>query len=1153
MELIDHRCPRCGGELSKQSDTQWRCVYCGCSFDDATATKNTQTMHEMFDEAKQETINNLRRNLFDAVNAEYISSFDIKNTCTELKKYLPDDFRANFYDIACGHNVQALTAAIRKIDVDEHYDDIEYIIKFLIKSLQPGFLFELNNLIERAYKGKDLRLFEKYATDISVQAEKVQLGVYETKLPREVFVAYSSKDMDKVSELVETLEAQGMKCFVAARNLRHGKGAVENYDKAIKEAIDHCKSIVFVSTPNSRSLSCDALEIELPYIRSRDIENAPSEYRNNYTSIPHRYKKPRVEYRVEDSKKPNAADVITKEFFDGYEWVLSPDEVAVRILQQLISVPQETHTVSTPQPAEKPKKYCTKCGNETEKNQNFCPECGGNNFVDDLSAFIKMKNQKELEERTRFEEEQKKAAEKAAREIAQAKAQAEADKAKAVEQAKKQSQSTYSTYSSSSSSSYSKPKKSKGAIIGISIAVFIGLAIIVNIIAAIADANINPTPDENNSVNIDGSFTEIVDPGDGSQVGVWGGASYRLTPDGVLTASGTGALPSRSELDELTFEYPIVEIVVEDGITLVGNELFKDLTSLKTVTLSGTVSKIEANAFAGSSVETINASGLTFVGENAFDGCAHLKTVSAERLEVVSSNAFRNCKLLSDITAPTLTEIGAGAFSGCQAFTTFTVPSSVTSIGEGAFGGCSSLTSITLPFVGKNKTATGYEGLFGYVFGSDGYEGATTVTQYFSDNRYYDDPTIFFPSSLKNVKITDASRLSYGAFNNCSFLKGIELNSSISHVGNYCFENCSGITELSLPNIDAISDYMLSGCTALESFEIGDSVEEIGAHAFSECNALSRINSENDGEFIINKTVKSIHEGAFGGCTSLTSITLPFVGESRTATGYNGLFGFIFGNDNFTGVLTVTQYFSDDHYYDEKIIYFPERLMSVTVTDTKQLSYGAFYNCSFLKTIDLQSSISSVSPSCFYNCSKITELNLTYATTLSDNILYGCSALEYFEIGASVTSIGSNAFRGCNALSRINSDTDGEFIINNNVKSIGEAAFNGCSRIVSITLPFIGESNSATDYKGLFGYIFGSDQYGGSTKITQYYSAEKYYSEKPIYLPSSLISVTITNAAQVPYGAFYNCTGLTELAINASAKSNVDGEAFFNCIEPTYK
>ena len=337
MELEKQNCcQNCGGDLYQISETEWKCRYCGGIFTDVSVEKHVRTLQQLFDETKIEIVSNLRRNLYDAINAEYFSNEKVISICAELKKYLPDDFLANFYDVAARDNDNELASYIAKIDVDENYSMISIIVDFLIRSLQPRFLLALNDLIERAYKGRDIGIFEKYATAVSVEIEKVESGVYETNLPRDVFVAYSSKDMPKVIGLVNYLEAQGLTCFVAARNLRHGRGAVENYNKALEEAMANCKTFVFVSSKNSRSFGCDAVKIEIPFIKKLDIDKAPPEYRDHYDKLPEKYKKYRVEYRIDESTLEN---LMVSEFFNSYEWALSATEVAKRVMKFISSEP----------------------------------------------------------------------------------------------------------------------------------------------------------------------------------------------------------------------------------------------------------------------------------------------------------------------------------------------------------------------------------------------------------------------------------------------------------------------------------------------------------------------------------------------------------------------------------------------------------------------------------------------------------------------------------------------------------------------------------------------------------------------------------------------------------------------------------------------
>ncbi len=62
------------------------------------------------------------------------------------------------------------------------------------------------------------------------------------------------------------------------------------------------------------------------------------------------------------------------------------------------------------------------------------------------------------------------------------------------------------------------------------------------------------------------------------------------------------------------------------------------------------------------------------------------------------------------------------------------IPNSVTSINAGAFSGCSTMVTIALPFVGGSATATSASAstLFGYIFGTTSYTGATSITQYYN-------------------------------------------------------------------------------------------------------------------------------------------------------------------------------------------------------------------------------------------------------------------------------------------------------------------------------------------------------------------------------------------------------------------------------------
>ena len=153
-------------------------------------------------------------------------------------------------------------------------------------------------------------------------------------------------------------------------------------------------------------------------------------------------------------------------------------------------------------------------------------------------------------------------------------------------------------------------------------------------------------------------------------------------------------------------------------------------------------------------------------------------------------------------------------------------------------------------------------------------------------------------------------------------------------------------------------------------------------------------------------------------------------------------------------------------------------------------------------------------------------------TAIREYAFVGCTSLTSVTIPNSIISIGWSAFSGCRGLSSIT--------IPNSVTSIGRSAFRGCSALESITLPFVGDKEQ-TNYP--FGYIFEGSS-SGCTETTQYY----YNGNKTFvaYIPTTLKEVVITGCTNIPYGAFYNCSGLISIVIPNSV-TNIGGSAFRNC------
>ena len=314
-------CPICGGKLEKNQE-QFVCIYCKNTFEEKKVLDIEEKINSLLDEFKKELVANARTQLWDALHEKYISSDKILDITRIIKTYLPDDFMANFFEFV---NTKTNTTSqindyINDIDYKENYIYIDIILDFMIDSLEPSYLLALNNLIENTYKNNDLKLYNEYATKLSNMAEKIDNGVYDLDIERDVFIAYSSKDIKYVEDITKELDKNGITYFVALKNLRHGKGAVENYDSALEKAIENSKTFLFISSLNSRTKECDALKKEIPYLKKLDKLNAPAEYRNDYNKIPLKYKKPRVQLLIGEKPEGTLADKQIAEIFDGYEW-----------------------------------------------------------------------------------------------------------------------------------------------------------------------------------------------------------------------------------------------------------------------------------------------------------------------------------------------------------------------------------------------------------------------------------------------------------------------------------------------------------------------------------------------------------------------------------------------------------------------------------------------------------------------------------------------------------------------------------------------------------------------------------------------------------------------------------------------------------------
>ena len=407
--------------------------------------------------------------------------------------------------------------------------------------------------------------------------------------------------------------------------------------------------------------------------------------------------------------------------------------------------------------------------------------------------------------------------------------------------------------------------------------------------------------------------------------------------------------------------------------------------------------------------------------------------------------------------------------------------------------------------------------------------------------------------SLSNIVIPDSvSSIGEWAFSDCSSLKYISIPKSVICLNGNPFVNWDGKLECLSPNFIYEDDVLFNKDKSkiisfriqnIESYIIPDSVTSIGNGAFSGCSFLSSI--------VIPDSVTSIGDGAFSGCSSLSSIVIP---KSVTSIGDSAFFG-CSSLSNIVIPNSVTSIgdsaFSNCSSLSSIVI--PESVTSI--------GDRAFSGCRSLSSIVIPNSVTSIGEWAFSDCSSLKYISIPKSVIclngnpfvnwdgklecLSPNFIYEDDVLfnkdkskiisfriqniKSYIIPDSVTSIGNGAFSGCSSLSSI--------VIPDSVTSIGEWAFSDCSSLFNIVIPksvtsigdcaFIGCSSLSSIVIPNSVTSIGDSAFLGCSSLSN------------IVIPNS-----VTSIGDWAYGG---CSSLSSIVIPESVTS-IGDRAFSDCI-----
>lgn len=175
--------------------------------------------------------------------------------------------------------------------------------------------------------------------------------------------------------------------------------------------------------------------------------------------------------------------------------------------------------------------------------------------------------------------------------------------------------------------------------------------------------------------------------------------TWTLDENGTLTISGTGYVGYDMSYRGLFGE--VKKVVLEEGITVLGENAFHSFGNLTSISLPSTLEQIDGYAFAKcTKLEQIEIpEGVEYIGFHAFEGCKSLKQIRIpDSVTTICGNTFLNCTGLEQIHIPAgVTQIEGGAFAGCTGLRQITIPAGVMAIEEETFSGCTGLEVIAIP------------------------------------------------------------------------------------------------------------------------------------------------------------------------------------------------------------------------------------------------------------------------------------------------------------------------------------------------------------------------------------------------------------------------------------------------------------------------
>ena len=311
---------------------------------------------------------------------------------------------------------------------------------------------------------------------------------------------------------------------------------------------------------------------------------------------------------------------------------------------------------------------------------------------------------------------------------------------------------------------------------------------------------------------------------------------WKFTSGDILTIYGTGRMANFnfSGCPWEEWEDEIVQVVVEEGVTCIGQNAFLHHEALTSCILPESLVTLKNNSFQHCSAltEVILPGSLKEIGDSVFMYCNNLQKVTfSEGLERIGHSAFSDCASLKEVDLPEgLIELKNSAFCRCTSLTRIRIPDTIKVLGDYLVSDCTSLTTIEF---------------------SDELEqiGMATFSNTHIESIDLPDTLTFIGSEafaycpLKEITIPDSvTKIDKNLFWCCEELVKVKLSDGLWELPMRTFYSCPSLQEVILPaNLTSIAFSAIDKCDALAHLTIPSSITFVNNQMLGQRNTPAEV------------------------------------------------------------------------------------------------------------------------------------------------------------------------------------------------------------------------------------------------------------------------------------------------------------------------